>query len=772
MPTLRVCHAIGTSDIGGTERFLLDLLRRHHALGIESAVCVMDAPGALASAFASSATDVEHLHASTSFVGAARKWRDFVRRTNPSVIVLYGARANLLGRMVPVGRPIPLIAALRSTVIDDRGSRITPVLDRLTFGRVTACVSNSRAALDALLDRGYPAERLGHIPPGIDLARFTGLDRDSARATYGVDPSELVLVSVANLKSVKNQSLLIEVSATLAGRGVAHRLWLVGDGPERPRLEAQVRGTHPTPASVVFAGREADPLSRYAAADLFVLSSDWEGSPTAVLEALAAGLPVVTTDVGDVKDFVTDAVGRTVPPRNAPAFTAAVESVVESDRRRSMSRAARLAAATFSSESAAARYAELFTWAVRDRGPLPCLYAPPAPRRVLRVLSRLNVGGPTLHVVLLSRMMERHGVTTTLVSGTVGPDEGDMSYVAAEHGVAVHTIPSLGRSVSPLKDVAALIALTRLTLRFRPDVVHTHASKGGAIGRLAAILFNLVPFGKRAVIVHTYHGHTFEGYFGPLAGRVFRSVERALGRLTDRVVVLSAQQFDDIVARFRIVPGVRARIVPLGLDLRGYFEADDRIRDRARRSLGLLPEERTIVTAGRLTSIKNHAFLLRAFRGVAARLPHARLLLAGDGDLRGELQRLAVTLGIESRVQFLGWRKDLPDLFAAADVVALSSNNEGTPVAIIEAIAAGCPVVATDVGGVSDVVGAASGILVPVGDESAFADALITAAGRGRLPAVVRADMRRFAAERLVDDLLSLYREVLHPAFVPDPEAR
>jgi glycosyltransferase involved in cell wall biosynthesis len=760
MSTLRVLHAVGTSAVGGTERFLADLVTRHRARGIESAICVLDAPGALAGAYAAGAERVEHLHIGQGRIQAIRRWRRLLESFAPDVVVLYGARANLLGRLTVAGRGPALVNALRSTVPDDRGWRAAPVLDRWTFSRLTACVSNSQAALAALVARGYPAARLAYIPPGIAPAPTGAFDRVRARRDLGVGLDEIVLLCVANLKPVKNHARLLRASAALTARGITHRLWLVGDGPERERLERLARELGAS-AWTTFTGHEPDPALRYAAADVFVLPSRWEGSPMSVMEAMAAGLPVVATRVGDVPDLIVDGhTGRLVPADGDPALVAALAEAVE-QRARWGAEAARRAAA-FSADVSADRYAALFTWAAQRRGELPARYLPGAePRRILRVLSRLNVGGPTLHVVLLTERMAARGAATCLVSGTVADGEGDMSYFAAERGVPVQTIPSLGRSVSPLRDCVAAVSLVRLMFRFRPDVVHTHASKGGALGRAAATVYNLLrPARRRAVVVHTYHGHTFEGYFAPLPALVFRAVERLLARVSDRIVVLSPRQQIDVAERFAIARADRIRIVPLGLDLDACFAVDAAARAQARLSLGLQSSDKAIVTIGRLTPIKNHAMLLQAFAALRRRHDDVRLLIAGDGELRQQLGALADQLGVGGRVRFLGWRRDVVTLYAAADVVALSSINEGTPVALIEAAAAGCPVVSTEVGGVPDVVDPDIGILV-ASTAAALGEGLAEALRRGRLSMEARNRMRRFCIDRLVDDLDALYDELL-----------
>jgi glycosyltransferase involved in cell wall biosynthesis len=759
----RILHFLGTSQIGGTERFLVDLLRRMPD-EFESGICVLDAPGALAPDYLEVASRVVHF-GGIGWAAAIRRWRALVREWRPHVVVMYGARANLIGRTATPRECCALITALRSVVVDDRGAAVAPALDRVTFRRVSACVSNSRAALHRLIERGYPRERLCYIPPGIDRVRFSTPSREDARLALGIPPGELMLLSVANLKPVKNLAALVGAAAELKRSGVQHRLWLVGDGPARETLEALARASQCADC-VVFAGFTRDPRVYYAAADLYLLASRWEGSPTALLEASAYGVPAITTAVGDIPYLVRDGLrARVLRPGTPAQFARAIEAFARAeDSVRSPVPSTASPAASLSSDRSAEGYRDLFRWAAGDRsGPMPCAVGESPPtRRIVRILSRLNVGGPAIHVTLLARDLNDHRHTTDLISGSLAAGEGDMSYLAEEQGVVVHRVRALGRSVNPWNDVLALAQLLRLLRRIRPDVVHTHASKAGTLGRLAAVLYNLVqPRRRRAAVVHTYHGHTFAGYFGPIPSWTFRNIERLLARLTDKIIVLSPSQQTDVVERFRIAPMVKTAVVPLGLDLGPFLAIDTDRRGAAKAALGLPSETRVFLSVGRLTAIKNHRLLLDAFARVAHSHDAVALVIAGDGELREDLRRHSEQVGLGGRVRFAGWVRDTVALYAAADVVVLSSRNEGTPVALIEALAAGCVSVGTRVGGVPDVIDDTCGILVPSDDEGALAAAMARAMTLGPLPAVCRAQARRFSIERLVQDLSSMYERLL-----------
>jgi glycosyltransferase involved in cell wall biosynthesis len=387
--------------------------------------------------------------------------------------------------------------------------------------------------------------------------------------------------------------------------------------------------------------------------------------------------------------------------------------------------------------------------------------------KILRVIARLNIGGPARHVLLLDRGLRALGHDTLLVHGSVDAGEGELEHLAAQYGVPTLKMAALGRRISVWNDLQAFLQLTRLVFREAPDVVHTHTAKAGALGRLAAFAFNLTrPRGRRCLVVHTFHGHVLTGYFRPSVNLVLRLTERCLAAMTDRIITVSTRQRDDIVSRFRIAPEGRVEVVPLGLDLQPLL-CQPATTSRLRHDLGIPADDIVVGYVGRFVPIKNLGMLVRAF-GIAARTePTLRLLLVGDGPARGETQELARQGGIDRRVRFLGWCEDLPGVYGAMDLCALTSFNEGTPVSLIEAMAAGKTVVATAVGGVPDlVVDGQTGFLVQPGDAESLAGIVIRLARdpaeRSCVGERARADVSaRYSHERLVADIERLYRSAL-----------
>ena len=408
--------------------------------------------------------------------------------------------------------------------------------------------------------------------------------------------------------------------------------------------------------------------------------------------------------------------------------------------------------------------------------------------KVLRIIARLNVGGPARHVVWLSQGLKGAGYETLLVAGVVPPGEDDMSYIAAEAGVTPFVVPQMSREVSP-KDALTIWKLFRLMLRERPAIVHTHTAKAGTVGRVAGLLYRWLTlsvfFGRprRCRFVHTYHGHVFHSYYGPLKTQLFLVIEKFLARVvTDRIVVVSHQQRQEINENFRVGTPEQSAVIPLGIDVSVYAEWEKR-RPIARAELKANENDVLIGIVGRLTEIKNHKLFLEA----AARLQKlttssVRFMIIGDGNLRNELEAQAKSLGLHDSVSFLGTRKDPENFYPALDIVALTSLNEGTPLTLIEAMANARAVVATAVGGVVDLLGQSQpesdgytlcerGISVRSGDAEGFARALahlIEDEGLrrdlgGRALHYVK---QHYAKERLLADVSELYAQLLDPVTV------
>jgi glycosyltransferase involved in cell wall biosynthesis len=383
--------------------------------------------------------------------------------------------------------------------------------------------------------------------------------------------------------------------------------------------------------------------------------------------------------------------------------------------------------------------------------------------KVLRVIARLNMGGPALHVAYLTAGLRDRGYDTTLVAGTLARGEDSMAFVAEELGIDVLKIEELGREISPVRDLLATVRLARVIRRERPQILHTHTAKAGTVGRLAAILA-----GSRRppVVVHTFHGHVLRGYFDPIRTRLFLALERWLAAHSTALIAVGPQVRDDLVG-LGVAPAERFTVIRLGIELEERVRADENGRAETRRYLGVPAERFVVGWVGRMTAVKRTEDVLEAFKRLRENGVDACLCMVGDGPERERLERRAAELGVIRDTLFLGYQEDVAQYYAAFDALVLPSANEGTPVSVIEALAAQTPVVATRVGGVPDVVrDGEEGFLVDTGDTGGLAERLTRLArdpelrrrlgrsGRGRV-------LSRYAVERLLDDVDRLYRELL-----------
>ncbi len=376
--------------------------------------------------------------------------------------------------------------------------------------------------------------------------------------------------------------------------------------------------------------------------------------------------------------------------------------------------------------------------------------------RVMRIIARLNIGGPSIHVSLLAERLPKDAYETKLVVGSISEGEGDMSYYARELGVMPEVVPQLSREISPIRDMQVLGAVRRLIRDYQPDVLHTHTAKAGFIGRLAARLEG-VP-----VVVHTFHGHVFKGYYSTLKSYAFVLLERLAARWADTIITLTDSLRRELVDEYHITRKGRVTVLPLGLDLEPFANVEHKT-GAFLREWDIPANVPVVGIVARLAPVKNIYLFLDAAKLVLQHKPDARFLIVGDGAERSALCDHAEALGIMDKVTFTGWRKHTAAVYADLDVKVISSKNEGTPVTLIEALSAGCPVVATNVGGVSELLdGGAFGKLVPPENAQAMATAIVETLDNPPDTAPAReAMLERYSIDRLVRDIDGLYQGLL-----------
>lgn len=377
------------------------------------------------------------------------------------------------------------------------------------------------------------------------------------------------------------------------------------------------------------------------------------------------------------------------------------------------------------------------------------------PIRILRVIARMNVGGPALQISGLARQLDPARFEQRILCGQLEDGEADWLTLRAPD-VDVVRVPGLARSIGAGRELRALAGIAQEVTRFQPHVVHTHAAKAGVLGRLAATL--RTP-SRRPATVHTFHGHLLHGYFGPAGTAAVRTAERTLARRTTRLIAVGEQVRDELLAAGVGKPE-QYTVVPPGLEL-----PPGPPRAQARAMLGLPPDVPVVAYVARLTGIKRPDRLLATARLLRARVPDAVVVVVGDGPLAQVTRQEAQAL--DGAVRFTGWRADVETVYAAADLALLTSDNEGTPVSLIEAGLCGVPCVSTRVGSVAEVVtdGITGLLTAPRAEDLAEAVARLLHDPRLRLEmgaAARRHTHAKFSLSRLVNDHTDLYCRLVH----------
>lgn len=383
--------------------------------------------------------------------------------------------------------------------------------------------------------------------------------------------------------------------------------------------------------------------------------------------------------------------------------------------------------------------------------------------KVLRLIARVNIGGPAQNVVFLTEGLDNRKYDSSLIYGSVEKGEGDMSYLVKERNIKHIFIPEFTRKINFLNDIKSFVKIVSIMRREKPDIVHTHTAKAGTLGRVAAMLAR-VP-----VKVHTYHGHIFHGYFGKSKTLMFLFIERILSRFTDRIIAISENQRQELLNTYKIGSAKKFTVVNLGFEMNRFLKVKEKTGS-FRQKYNLKNSDILIGVIGRLVPVKNHKMLIRVASSLKRSLPEdifnkVRFVIIGDGPLKSSLMEYAESKSVLDNLLFCGWLKDVEEAYADLDIIALTSKNEGTPLSLIEASASSKPIISTDVGGVRDILGD-DGILVANGDEEMFS---------ARLAELIKSDhkrkeigergkdrvLRRFSKENLIRNVEKLYGELL-----------
>ena len=675
---------------------------------------------------------------------ALLRLRRALRAERPDILHTRLIRADWAGRLVGRACRVPVIVSTVPMVEDARRRWPWNAVDRWTARTNQAIIALSDYVKQELIRvEKLDPEKFHVIPNGVVDEGWQEVGQDRRiRELLGVPPGTRLAGVVSRLEAPrKGHHIFLDAMARLAARYPDVHGVLIGDGPGRAALEQRARALG-LAGRITFAGTQRDVKAWLAALDLFVLPSLHEGFPMAIVEAMAAGRPIIATAVAGVPDLVVDGeTGRLVPPGDAVALAAALEKLLDDPvcARRFGAAARRRYEERFEMRQVACRIEALYEQLLRThpdtsvgsgREALAPSPQPPAPSqdsvqsvsrarrredcriKLLEVVTSFDAGGVTTYLAHLIRGLPRDRFEILLAAG---PDDFQGA-VAAELGVRCHQMP-LTKPISPCKDLAALWQLCRLIRRERVDIVHTHMAKGDALGGLAARLCGV------AGIVSTAHGPLRLTPGRSLIQSFFDGIERLVYRtLPDRVISVSSATTAELLRKRKVQPD-QAATISNGIE--PAAAPRQAARRRVRKQLGLAERQPVIVTVGRLTAPKTPAVLIESVARLIADWPDLVCLIIGDGHQRDTLAALVRAHGLERSVKFLGCRGDVRDLLAAADLFVLATYSEGMPYSVLEAMAEGLPVVTARLEGMDELVEhGATGWLVPGNDAAGYARAI------------------------------------------------
>ena len=388
--------------------------------------------------------------------------------------------------------------------------------------------------------------------------------------------------------------------------------------------------------------------------------------------------------------------------------------------------------------------------------------------KVLRIINRFNIGGITYNVSYLSKYLAPE-FETMLVGGPEEEGEDSSLFIPESLGLKPIVLKQFQREINLKADYAAYKEIKKIIKEFKPDIVHTHASKAGAIGRLAAISC------KVPVIIHTFHGHVFHSYFGKLKTNFYKIIERYLAKKSTAIIAISQIQKQELSETFQIAPKNKIYVVPLGFDLTKFTLNKEQNRQEFREKYNLSESQIAIGIIGRLAPIKNHELFIESIAFLKEnKFSNFKAFVIGDGETKQKIKDICVKNNVsysenpkdEVDVIFTSWITNIDFALHGLDIVALTSLNEGTPVSIIEAQAAGKFVVSTNVGGIKDVLHPNCGFLSEVNDKNAFFINLLKACKLESKTAEegINWAISKFSYTRLVSDMRNLYHQLLKTA--------
>lgn len=740
----RVLHIIRSLEAGGAERIVVEYALNHDTARYTAEVCCLEQAGHLAEPLVESGIPVHVLgRKGRRDIGALFRLARLMRRGRFDVVHYHN-----FGPLV-FGLPAAVLAHIHCVVRTEHNVVHWRSVVRRIVSRLSALRENAQIAVSEAVRRSHIAcsdltgERCVTVWNGIDPARLEhGGDKRATRAALGIPHDTVVALAVGSLTPQKNYGNLLDAAAHALRDTTGVVFLIVGSGVLEPELRARAEELG-LGDGLRFLGERGDVPAILAASDILVNSSSWEGLPVSILEAMAAGIPTVATDVGGNAELLTAGgpSGVVVPPADSRALGDAIlELAASPERREHLGARARVAVAErFSAECMTRETERVYDLCASDAVHL----ATSGRIRVLFVIGELGRGGAERQLSELASRMdsERYEPIVCCLAPPTGLSEAIKS--AGVEVVSLHKQPGIG--------FAALFQLVRLVRMLRPAVVHSYQFSANWRGLLVGRMLR-VP-----LIISSVRNIDFH------PGLALTLLDRFMGVFVDQVIGNADAVRRFVVERHWIDDG-RVHVVYNGV---GYERLDAAVRNHDLHSVEQPDRRLTVVKIASLTPKKDHSTFLEAARLVSQRMPGVRFLIVGGGRLQETVERRVRELGLQDHVELIGETSNVPGVLVDADVSVLTSLREGCSNALLESMALGTPIVATDVGGNRELVrDGIEGFIVPTGDAEAVAERIIQLledpelrvkmgrAGRARID-------RRFTAGRMVDDTVQLYERLL-----------
>ena len=654
------------------------------------------------------------------------------KKYKPDIIHTHASKAGVLGRLVGILLRTPiLVHTFHGHVFHSYFGKFKTKLiiriERFLAKRTSKIIAISQIQKNDLVNiyKIAPEHKVEVVNLGFDLNRFRTQQkekRESFRQKYKISDDTIVISIIGRLVPIKDHILFIDAIAQLKQLTSKKFIsFIVGDGDLKKDLvsHAKHKGLKVDKGSksdIIFTSWIKETEYVFAGSDIIALSSKNEGTPVSLIEAQVASKPIVTTNVGGVSDILEQSEYNKISLNNADDFSQKLYELFQLDLTQYSKQISQKVSERFDYSQLAQRITLLY-----DN------LRPEKKIKLLHIVNRFNLGGHIYKPLYLAKYLPKE-YEILVIGGIHTLEEESSEFLFKQERVKYEIIPEMSRAILYLDDIKAYFKIRKIIKDFKPDIVHTHASKAGVLGRVAAFRMRV------NVVIHTFHGHVFHSYFGWFKTTIIKNIERALAFKTTAIIAVSKQQKNDLCSVYKISKPNKTFIIPMGMDLKKFSVNLEQKRISFRKQYHIKDDETIIAIVGRIVPIKNHALLIDSFAELKKKTTKkVRLLIVGDGDLKNQLidQCKQLNLSVDQDkadkgdVVFTSWIKNIDYVYAGCDIVALTSFNEGTPIALIEAQVAGKPIVTTNAGGTADILEASPFHIISEANSKDFSEALL-----------------------------------------------